>query len=322
VTQAPIYIGEFGTGNSDGDLYTTGAGSQGQWTTNLVNFIRSSYFWTKTTLNDSGVPVSDLHWSYWALNDEDNFGLLGTNYTGLDNAKKEYSFLCFIQQGVLAVPMSSGTGGCGSTGMLPAPGNSTPPPVPVPAAPTNVNAVAGDARVSLTWVAVTGATSYSVRYATISGGPYQSVVTGMTTTSFTQTGLTNGTRYYFVVTATSSAGESANSSQVSAIPVAPVVLTNLSVWWPTNGATLSGTQPFKARIENMVLTNYTMFWQVDGGTLNPMVDSHTGGAHKEASVSVNGWTWRGNGPYLVNFVAKDRKGLTLAQKSVTIYIAR
>jgi endoglucanase len=322
VTQAPMYIGEFGTGNTDGDLYTTGAGSQGQWTTSIVNFIQSSYAWTKTTQNDSGVPVSDLHWSYWALNEEDNFRLLGANYTGLRNPKKEYSFLCFIQQGALAVPMRSGAGGCGSTGMLPAPDNTTPSPVPVPAAPTTVNAVAGDARVSLTWGAVTGATSYSVKYATVSGGPYQSAGTGMTTTSFTKTGLTNGTRYYFVVTATSSAGQSGNSSQVSSIPVAPVVLTNLSVWWPTNGTTLSGTQPFKARIENMVLTNYTMFWQVDGGRLNHMVDSYTGGAHKEASASVTGWTWRGNGPYLVNFVAKDRNGVTLAQKSATIYVAR
>jgi hypothetical protein len=101
----------------------------------------------------------------------------------------------------------------------------------------------------------------------------------------------------------------------------PAVLTNLSIWWPTDGSTLSGTQPFKARIEDVALTDYDMYWQVDGGMLNGMVDSYTDAAHKEASVSVTGWTWRGNGPYRVNFVARDRKGTTLAQ-SVTIYIAR
>jgi hypothetical protein len=70
------------------------------------------------------------------------------------------------------------------------------------------------------------------------------------------------------------------------------------------------------------LTDYRMDWQVDGGTLNGMVDSYTGDAHKEAPVSVTSWAWRGNGPYLVTFVARDRTGNALAQKSVTIRVAR
>ena len=118
-TQAPVYIGEFGTANLDSDLYTSGAGSQGQWFTDLVNFIQSSY--TRTASNDSGIPVTSLHFTYWALNDEDNYALLGSSYTGLENPKKEYSFLCFIQRGPLAVPPGSGSGQCGSTGSLPSP---------------------------------------------------------------------------------------------------------------------------------------------------------------------------------------------------------
>lgn len=109
---------------------------------------------------------------------------------------------------------------------------------------------------------------------------------------------------------------------VAAPPVAAPPAMNLSIWWPTDGFTLSGTQPFKARIENMVLTDYRMDWQVDDGTLNGMFDSYTDDAHKEASVNVTGWTWRGNGPYRVTFVARDRTGQTLAQKSVTIHVAR
>jgi endoglucanase len=118
-TQAPIYIGEFGTANADSDLYSTGAGTQGQWLTDMINFVQSSY--ARTTANDSGVPVTHLNWTYWALNDEDSYALLGANYAGLENPKKEYSFLCFIQQGPLALPLGSGPGQCGSTGALPNP---------------------------------------------------------------------------------------------------------------------------------------------------------------------------------------------------------
>jgi endoglucanase len=118
--QAPIYLGEFGTGNASSDLYTSGNGSQGQWFTDLVNFLQSSY--SPTPTNRSGYAVQSLNWTYWALNGEDSYGLLGTSYTGLPNPAKEYSFLCAAQQGPLAVPPGSGSGQCGSTGNLPAPG--------------------------------------------------------------------------------------------------------------------------------------------------------------------------------------------------------
>ena len=62
-----------------------------------------------------------LNWTYWALNTEDSYALLGSGYTGLANPAKEYSFLCAVQQGPLALPPGSGTGRCGSTGALPRP---------------------------------------------------------------------------------------------------------------------------------------------------------------------------------------------------------
>jgi subtilase family serine protease len=91
------------------------------------------------------------------------------------------------------------------------------PNVSLPAAPTGLTATAGNAQVSLTWTASTGATSYNVKRATTSGGPY-STVGSSASTSFTNTGLTNGTTYYYVVTAVNSAGESGNSNQASATP--------------------------------------------------------------------------------------------------------
>ena len=320
ITQTPVFIGEFGSGNTDPDLFTSGPGSQGQWMTSIVNFIVSSYAATKTPLNDSGVPVSSLHWAYWALNDEDAYALLGPGYTGLDNPKKEYSFLCFIQQGLLAVPMGSTAGRCGSTGTLPLPDSSA-PPVEIPSAPTALTATAGDARVTLTWNASSGATSYTVR-SPASGEGFDFVQSGVTATTFVHTGVVNGVPYSYTVSAVNSAGESGPSNQVSATPVATGQGT-VSIWWPTNGARLTGVQPFKARLSSMGLSEYRMYWQVDGGRLNPMSDSTVDGPHKEARVDVTNWAWRGTGPYVVNFVAKPKRGnKTLAQKSVTIYIAR
>ncbi|MEA2552731.1 MAG: hypothetical protein QOJ65_907, partial [Fimbriimonadaceae bacterium] len=89
----------------------------------------------------------------------------------------------------------------------------------IPAAPTGLTATAGNAQVSLAWTGSSGATSYNVKRATVSGGPY-TTVGSPTATSFTNTGLTNGTTYYYVVTAVNTAGESGNSNQASATPSA------------------------------------------------------------------------------------------------------
>ena len=93
-------------------------------------------------------------------------------------------------------------------------------PVNVPLVPAGLQASAGNAQVSLSWTASAGATSYNVKRSATSGGPYTTVASP-TTTSYTDTGLTNGTAYYYVVSAVNSAGESANSTQVNATPVAP-----------------------------------------------------------------------------------------------------
>lgn len=53
--------------------------------------------------------------------------------------------------------------------------------------------------------------------ATSQGGPYTTVAEGLSETSFTDTGLSNGTTYYYVVTAENAAG-STNSNEVSATP--------------------------------------------------------------------------------------------------------
>jgi fibronectin type 3 domain-containing protein len=98
--------------------------------------------------------------------------------------------------------------------------NATPTSPPPPAAPTGLTATAGNSQVALTWSASTGAASYNVKRSTTSGGPY-TTVNSPTVTNYTNTGLTNGTNYYYVVSAVGASGESANSPQVNATPAAP-----------------------------------------------------------------------------------------------------
>ena len=85
-----------------------------------------------------------------------------------------------------------------------------------PSAPTGVLAAAGSGQVTITWTSVSDAASYNIYYSTTSG------VTKLTgtkltnvTSPYTNTGLTNGTTYYYVITAVNNYGESSESSQVS-----------------------------------------------------------------------------------------------------------
>jgi len=93
-------------------------------------------------------------------------------------------------------------------------------PIVIPTAPVLNIANVGNAKVSLAWNPVIGATSYSVKYGTAPGVYGTSTNVG-NVTGYTVTGLTNGTTYYFVVTATNSLGTSGNSVEKSVIPRLP-----------------------------------------------------------------------------------------------------
>ncbi len=109
----------------------------------------------------------------------------------------------------------------------------------LPAIPTNLTAVAGDSQSSLNWNAAANATGYAVQRSTTNGGPY-ALITNLTTTSFADAGLSDGTTYYYVVSSTNGVGGSANSAQVTAQPTstAPVNLgfllsgNTLQINWP------------------------------------------------------------------------------------------
>ena len=93
-------------------------------------------------------------------------------------------------------------------------------------APTGLTRTQSDATINLDWDDSTSPifASYSVYRSTTSGGPYTSIATGLTTSAYADTGLTNGTKYYYVVRAIDNvaSAESANSAQVVGAPYVPV----------------------------------------------------------------------------------------------------
>jgi hypothetical protein len=114
-----------------------------------------------------------------------------------------------------------GGGGGGSAGAGAGSGSSPAPPTPpassTPSAPTRLQATAGNAQVALSWSASADATSYAIERSTTSGGPYTQIGTE-TSTSYTDTAVTNDTAYYYVVIAVDSAGQSTPSAEASATP--------------------------------------------------------------------------------------------------------
>jgi subtilisin family serine protease len=86
----------------------------------------------------------------------------------------------------------------------------------LPAAPSSLKiSLTGKKKIALTWNGSTNATGYNVKRSTTASGPYVTVASGVTSTTYTNAGLRNRTTYYFVVSAVNGAGESANSSSVS-----------------------------------------------------------------------------------------------------------
>lgn len=104
---------------------------------------------------------------------------------------------------------------------------------------TGFSSVAGDSCVDLKWSASLTATSYRIYRDTLGGvgGAATFVVTG---TSFTDSGLINGTTYYYAIAPINVSGENRNSSaETSATPVA-VTSTEAPAGAPANVVTRAG----------------------------------------------------------------------------------
>jgi hypothetical protein len=79
-------------------------------------------------------------------------------------------------------------------------------------------ASAGNGTVTLSW-SPEACTSYSVYRGTSSGGESgTAIATGLTTTSYTNSGLTNGVKYYYKIKTVNGSGAAGYSNEVSATP--------------------------------------------------------------------------------------------------------
>ena len=106
------------------------------------------------------------------------------------------------------------------------------------AAPTHLAVMPGNTVASLSWSAVGRASSYNLKRSTTSGGPYTTIA-NLTDASHLDTGLVNGTTYYYVVSSIGAQGEGVNSAEISVTPVASASLvtfteTNLNLNLLTN----------------------------------------------------------------------------------------
>jgi hypothetical protein len=91
--------------------------------------------------------------------------------------------------------------------------------VQTPPTPTGLTAYPLSKEIVLVWSAATGATSYRVLRNTAATGTFTQIAT-VATPSCTNTGLTNGTKYYYKVEAANAAGASAPTAAIEVTPVA------------------------------------------------------------------------------------------------------
>jgi len=151
-------------------------------------------------------------------------------------------------------------------------------------APKNVTATPYSGKVTLKWDTVENAIYYVIRMSTQSGGPYSIVASGVQGNSYTVLNLTNGTTYYFVISAVNEYCESELSSEVSATPQsAPskpsgVVASSTDRtiflrWNAVSGAefytvkwSLTNGGPYEILATNITTTSYTYYGVQNGIT--------------------------------------------------------
>jgi fibronectin type 3 domain-containing protein len=131
-------------------------------------------------------------------------------------------------------------------------------------APVGLVAVGGTNQITVSWDALAGAATYTLKRSAASGGPFVAVASGIAGTSYSDTTTAPGTTYYYVVVAQLTAGgDSGQSAQVSATtaPGVPVVTVRR---FAANVQTLAWTNP------GSVVTQYVVEQSANGVDFSPM----------------------------------------------------
>jgi fibronectin type 3 domain-containing protein len=179
---------------------------------------------------------------------------------------------------------------------------------PAAPVPTGLAATAGDSVVNLTWTASSGATGYNVKRATTSGGPYTKLASP-TSAAYTDSAVSNGTPYYYVVSSLNAAGESADSAEVSATPKAPSVPPAA----PTNLAATAGDSVVNLTwTASSGATSYNVKRSTTNGGPYTQIATSTSPSYSDTS-AVNGTTYY----YVVSAVNAAGESANSAQVSAT-----
>ena len=123
-------------------------------------------------------------------------------------------------------------------------------PVAAPGPTNGLVATPSDRQVSLTWTAANGSTGYTVKRGTTSGGPYTPIKSNIVGTTFNDTGLTNGTTYFYVVTATNAEGIGASSNEAPGTPAPASAPTTTTLSSSPNPSTLGQSVAFTATVSS------------------------------------------------------------------------
>ncbi len=193
--------------------------------------------------------------------------------------------------------------------------------------PQNVKATAGDKKVTLSWTKVTGATKYRVQRL---NGTSWSTVNYPTATSYTDTGLTNGTTYKYRVLAYVDGAWGTASAAVSATPKASVIPQNVKAtagdkqitlsWTAVTGATkyrvqrLNGTS--WSTVKYPTTTSYTDTGLTNGTTYKYRVLAYVNNVWGTASATVSATPKVTTTPQDVKATAGDKK-VTITWTKVT-----